>query len=40
MTLPGKPLAPTDLVHHIGIAVSGLEPGRRGVLIELAQHEH
>ncbi len=25
MTIPGKPPAPTGLVHHIGIAVSDLE---------------
>ena len=25
MTIPGKPPAPTDLVHHIGIAVADLE---------------
>ena len=25
MTIPGKPPAPTDLVHHIGIAVGDLE---------------
>jgi methylmalonyl-CoA/ethylmalonyl-CoA epimerase len=25
MTIPGKPPAPTDLVHHIGIAVSDLD---------------
>ena len=25
MTIPGKPPAPTDLVHHIGIAVTDLE---------------
>ncbi len=25
MTLPGKPPAPTDLVHHIGIAVADLD---------------
>lgn len=25
MTIPGKPPAPTDLVHHIGIAVEDLE---------------
>ena len=25
MTIPGKPPAPTDLVHHIGIAVSDLQ---------------
>ena len=25
MTIPGKPPAPTDLVHHIGIAVKDLE---------------
>jgi len=25
MTIPGKPPAPTNLVHHIGIAVSDLD---------------
>ncbi|MBC8280573.1 MAG: VOC family protein [Chloroflexi bacterium] len=25
MTIPGKPPAPTNLVHHVGIAVSDLD---------------
>ena len=34
MTIPGKPPAPTNLVHHIGIAVADLPDVERVTYVE------